>query len=574
MVRFLIVGSVLGLAFLGALAPAMGADVARQLSYEDASRYNRIFDLQEDGKWQAADREIKQLQDRLIIGHVLYQRYMHPTAYRSSYTELKRWLDQYADQPDAKTIYQLARKRRPSGYKAPIRPQPRRWRTDDDRSYLHPDLQRDYDNAKNLNEVRRIERYVRYLNKDDRPTQALNYINAPKYRNQLSQRQYDRIRSWIAESYYYNDKIGKARKIANDVANRNGDKAVLAYWIGGLAAWRVGDKTAAADYFSRMADVPWQTPQLRSAAGFWAARGALATGNTDNVTRFLQISAKFPYTFYGQLSLSQLGQDAGLSWQAPELSFEAWTDLSEKSPRVRRAAALAEAGQYDLAQMELRWAHGELTNADDPALMALAFDLNLWAAQVTMALASGAERPENAALQAGLFPVPDFTPTGGFTMDKAVIFGLIRQESKFQTDARSRVGATGLMQLMPRTASFVAGDRSLQYRSQRGRLADASYNMQLGQSYVEALLKRHTGGNLLEMTLAYNWGPGNLRRWKNKTNIEDQLLMIESVPNPEARDFVEKVMTNIWLYRDRFNQPAPSRDAVAAGKIARYQSVE
>ena len=91
---------------------------------------------------------------------------------------------------------------------------------------------------------------------------------------------------------------------------------------------------------------------------------------------------------------------------------------------------------------------------------------------------------------------------------------------------------------------------------------------------MEELLSRYTNGDLFEMALAYNWGPGNLRRWKRNTGITDQLLMIESIPNPEARDFVDKVMTNIWLYRDRLGQPAPSRAAAAAGASPQYTPVE
>ena len=100
--------------------------------------------------------------------------------------------------------------------------------------------------------------------------------------------------------------------------------------------------------------------------------------------------------------------------------------------------------------------------------------------------------------------------------------------------------------------------------------------MQLGQSYVDQLLTRYNkgSGDLFAMTLSYNWGPGNYSRWKARTNIDDQLLMLESVPNSEARHFVETVLTNIWVYRDRLNEPAPSRDAVAAGEAPVYESVE
>lgn len=571
MIRFCVIMASALMAFCHVAA----AQVARPLSDADAQAYSRIFEVQETGQWLEADRLIGQLSDKSLMGHVLYQRYMHPTAYRSSFAELKRWLDAYADHPGADAIYTLATKRRPSGAARPLRPTPRRWRTqDDEERWLHPTVKQDYATAANLAEVRRIENYIRFLNKDDRPTQALNYINAGRYRSQLSTAQYDRIRSWIAASYFYNEKTGKAKQIATDVAQRNGDVAVLAYWIAGLTHWRDGDHAVAADFFARMASVPYQEPELRSAAGFWAARGALKTGQVDSVIPNLEIAAQYPYTFYGQLALAQLGRKASINWASPALTPSDWADLSRRNDRVRRAAALAQAGQYSKAQEELRWAHGELSDTDDVALMAVAFDLNLWAAQVTMALASDAERPENFQLQPGLYPVPDFVPNGGFTIDRALLFGLIRQESKFMTDARSRVGAVGLMQLMPRTASYVSGDQSLQYRSGRSRLADPGYNMQLGQSYVESLLTRYTDGDLFDMALSYNWGPGNLRRFKASSGITDQLLLLESIPNPEARDFVEHVMNNMWIYRDRFGQPAPSRDAAAAGQQPFYQRLD
>jgi soluble lytic murein transglycosylase-like protein len=76
------------------------------------------------------------------------------------------------------------------------------------------------------------------------------------------------------------------------------------------------------------------------------------------------------------------------------------------------------------------------------------------------------------------------------------------------------------------------------------------------------------------MAVAYNGGPGNLRRWKRETKIDDQLLFIESIPNPESRDFVEKVLTNIWVYRARLGQPAPSRELVASGKTPLYETLD
>nr|WP_305888931.1 transglycosylase SLT domain-containing protein [Parvularcula maris] len=228
--------------------------------------------------------------------------------------------------------------------------------------------------------------------------------------------------------------------------------------------------------------------------------------------------------------------------------------------------------------MELRYAHGELKPEDDRALLALAGQLNTPSAQVHLSEATAIREDTSRALWASLYPVPEgFEPNGGFEIDKAVLFGLIRQESKFSNRARSRVGAAGLMQLMPRTASYITGDRRLMQRGSKAseRLYDPGYNMQLGQSYVQMLLTEYNkgAGDMFEMALSYNWGPGNFRRYKARAGIDDQLLLLESVPNKEARQFVDVVMTNIWVYRDRLGEPAPDRDAASAGQRPIYQSV-
>ena len=72
------------------------------LGETDVSRYRVIFSLQENGEWKAADKIIDTLENRVLMGHVLAQRYLHPTKYRSRYKELKAWMDQYADHPDAR----------------------------------------------------------------------------------------------------------------------------------------------------------------------------------------------------------------------------------------------------------------------------------------------------------------------------------------------------------------------------------------------------------------------------------------------------------------------------------------
>lgn len=537
------------------------------LSETDAQLYRDVFDLQENGRWAEADKKIAQIENDILLGYVQYQRYMHPTAYRSQFSELKRWMSYYADHPEADKIYSLARKRRPSGQSNPVRPVPRKWKSLAEKE-LHPDLVADYERT-GKPRLNRIEGRVRYLSNKSRAIEALREIEGHVKRGAITERQFDRMRSWIAASLYYQGYVDTAETIANEAAARNGESAVLAHWIAGLIEFRKGNIAAAYGHFSSMAAVPYQEDSLRAAAAFWAARTALSGGQPADVTPNLEIAAAYPFTFYGQLALAQLGRDYDYNWAAPVLTQDDFDDLIESEPRVKRAVALVEAGQKSLADVELRWANGSIEDDKIADLLAVAMTLGLPAAQIDIALSG-----EGRELEAGLFPVPDFTPESGFKVDRALLYALMRQESKFKTDATSRVGARGLMQLMPRTASFISGDRSLRYRSGREKLYDPSFNMELGQNYVDHLMTRAVDGDLFHLAAAYNGGPGNLRRWKRAVDIDDPLLFIESIPNRESRDFVEKVLTNFWVYRARLGQPAPSREKVAAGELPLYEAID
>ncbi len=546
---------------------AAGRRLLSVLREKDAERYREIFRLQEKGAWGPADRIIAALDDETLMGHVLYQRYMHPTAYRSKYGELKKWMAYYADHPDASKIYALAMKRRPRGKSAPLRPIPRKWRNPEGYD-LHPDLVADYERTSRPR-LKRIEGRVRYLVRREQAAVALKEIDRHLKNRVITQRQYDRMRSWIAASYYYQGYVDAAKRIATDVAEKNGETALLAHWIAGLIAFREGELEESHRHFTAQARVPHQEDSLRSAAGFWAARTALAAGAPEDIAPNLEIAAQFPFTFYGQLALAQLGREYAYDWEGPLVTEDGFEKLVEAHPAVKRAAALAQVGKKTEGELELRWVNGAIEDHRDYDLMAVAIGLEMPAAQVDIALAGEAKY-----LEAGLFPVPDYAPRGGFETDRAVLYALMRQESKFKLDATSRVGARGLMQIMPRTASYVARDRSLYRRSGRDRLYDPGLNLDLGQKYVNQLIDRHTQGDLFKVAIAYNGGPGNLRRWDRKLSIDDPLLFVESIPNPESRDFVEKVLTNVWVYRDRLGQPAPTREKVAAGDLPLYEAID
>lgn len=537
------------------------------LSEKDRQLYKEIFELQEDARWRDADSKIADLTDRTLIGYVLSERYLHPTAYRSTFEELKEWMAYYADHPIADRIYALARRKQPRGAPPTLSPIPRKWRNEY-AAPMHPALEADY--AKTSRPLlTRIEGRTRFLIKKEQASDALKEIERHLARGEITERQFDRMRSWIAASHYYQGYHARAAEIADAVSARSGDSAVLAYWISGLIRFRNGDVTAAHERFAAMARVPYQDDDLRSAAGFWAARTALADGHVEDVAPHLEIAAGFPFTFYGQLALAQLGRDYDYQWTPPALTQEGYERVVESEPAVRRAIALIEVGRAVEGDLEFRWINGRIDDAQAADLLAIEAAFDLPAAQLDLALFH-----KGRTFEAGLFPVPSYEPANGFTADRALIYALMRQESKFKIEATSRVGARGLMQLMPRTASYVARDKALQRGEGKDRLYDPAINLAIGQEYVNHLISTSAEGDLFNMALAYNGGPGNLRRWKREVAVEDPLLFIESIPNSESRDFVERVLTNFWVYRQRLGQKPQSRDRVAAGELPLHEAME
>ena len=127
---------------------------------------------------------------------------------------------------------------------------------------------------------------------------------------------------------------------------------------------------------------------------------------------------------------------------------------------------------------------------------------------------------------------------------------------------------------MPSTARFVARTKGIKYQSWR-KLYKPKMNLTIGQRYVEMLLKDPMiKGDLFLMAAAWNGGPGNLNKWRKRNDhLNDPLFLIEGLPSPETRHFIERVLANLWIYRHRLNQETPSLDAIAAGKRPVYTAL-
>jgi len=546
------------------------------LSPEDEARYRDIFALQDGGKWKQADALIAKLEDKRLMGHVLEQRYMHPTAYRSTYVELKRWLDSYADHPGADRIYKLAVKRRPANYKRPKKPQVGKLSSVAPKAYNYTSP-RQRGTSQRLR-VRAIKRQIRRNVLRTRLTVTEKLLRSREVERLFDQAEIDEGFAQVAAAWFYHGDPERAYALAGTAADRSGAQIPEAYWIAGLSAWRLGRIEAAARHFEALAEAERISGWLIAAGGYWAARANLKLHRPAEVSRLLRLAAAQSYTFYGLLSGAALGVEPGLDFSPRQLEAQLLARF-DAHPKGRRALGLLQVGERRRAERELL-RFGNLSDphdvdallvvAEQAGLPNLAFKLGHWILHGT------GTTDDEPALAAALYPIPPWKPSGGFDLDRALIFGLMRQESAFNPKAKSRDGARGLMQLMPRTASFMQPGKGYHRSGRRDALYDPALNMDLGQRYITHLLAHKiVDGDLFRMAAAYNGGPGNLAKWQSRVGAGvDPLLFIESLPSRETRLFIERVLANFWIYRQRLGQETPSLDQVATGAWPRYHSLD
>jgi soluble lytic murein transglycosylase-like protein len=552
------------------------ADLPTILSAADAEHYRNIFALQEAGHWAAADHEIAALGNKLLLGEVLAQRYRH-RGYRTSYEELARWLDQYADEPDAKALYALALSRHPRGAPMPHKPVAAVPPSDAGGDDVDP---RPVAGTKPSAAPRAAEHRravaliaeIRLLTPRE-PRRAEILLASASAKRLIGQAARDKLRDAIADAYL--DAGDAQAALALSAAAKNDADAPIAHWHAGLAAWRLGRLAEAGRHFQAVARSSGQSPWVISAAAFWAARVELRNRRPELVSYWLGIAAEHPRTFYGLLARRLLGIDTYFDFDS-----DAFTDLDlqrvEGTEAGKRALALLEVGQRVRAESELRALaiHGSATLVQSVADLADRANLPALSLQLAAVLANRDGRDHDKAL----YPVPRWTPRGGFTVDRALLFALMRQESLFLPHVESYAGAVGLMQLMPATARSMAERTGLTLHGKgRKALSDPEINLTLAQAYVSLLLRDpHIDGNLLLLACAYNGGPSNTLHWfdARPEYRKDPLLFLESIPSHQTRVYAEHVLANYWIYRQRLGQPTPDLDALAAGDWPTYTAFD
>jgi soluble lytic murein transglycosylase len=324
------------------------------------------------------------------------------------------------------------------------------------------------------------------------------------------------------------------------------------FLLGYIALRYMKQPTLAFDHFSRIL-TRVVTPYAKARAGYWGGRAAEAQAKAELAAKWYAAGADHMATFYGQLAAHELGRDA-----PPRPIPEPVPDAAELTrfnggEVVRAARIFFELGDRD---------HGKAfllhmaDNAKTPTIFAMLAALAEASGRIDLAIAVA-----KRAIEAGTplmihgYPVTEI-PSGG-TAEHSLLFAITRQESAFERDAVSRAGARGLMQLMPATASFIANKMQLPFSADR-LTADGIYNVLLGRAYLETLIEDFGGSYPLAIA-AYNAGPRRVRQWLRDYgdprggNI-DMVDWIEMIPINETRNYVQRVLENLQIYRGQIGR--------------------
>ncbi len=288
---------------------------------------------------------------------------------------------------------------------------------------------------------------------------------------------------------------------------------------------------------------------------YWLGRTALALGDGASANLHFHAAARYPQYFYGQLGRQALdAKPANLEVTPTPLptSDDIQSFLARDAVRAIGVALAADmdrvAPQFFLALAR------KLKNPAEVVLLAEFAKLS-GNQQISLRLAKIAFNRDlpvgDYALPIGV--LPQFKSLLAEHLDPALVHALSRQESEFNAGAKSSVGASGLMQLMPGTAKAIARQYKVKY--QAAQLTNPTYNIQLGEAHLRGLIEGYSGSYFLALA-AYNAGGGRVQEWMKafgdpRNANTDPIDWIERIPFTETREYVQKIMETLQLYRSR-----------------------
>lgn len=337
---------------------------------------------------------------------------------------------------------------------------------------------------------------------------------------------------------------------ANTGASSGVEASEAEFYAGWIALERMRNPQLAARHFAILANAG-TSPLTRSRALYWQGRAAEAQGDAAGAQAFYRQGAELYTTFYGQLAMEKAGMKTLTLPKDPEIT-QADRARFEGRELVRAARILVESSNRDTFKVFALHIDDTIPTAAEAALLV---DLARGYRETDTAMRivrTAAQR--NMILPERGYPLLAVEPVPG-AAEPAFVLSITRQESNFDTTARSGADARGMMQLLPATGAMVA--RKLGESYNPSRLYESALNMRLGSRYLGDMINNF-GGSYVMAAAGYNAGPGRPLQWINECGDPrapgvDPLNFIECIPFSETRNYVMRTTETMMIYRARLN---------------------
>lgn len=534
------------------------------LSDADESLYSQIFMLQDSEKFSVAEKLQRQLSDPILMNEVLYQKYFSKN-YHTKGAEVKSWMDKYNDMPGAVRMEKLSKTKKVVTKSAHV-PNMLTGGMSIENAQSETWTEKQYSGATDKN----ITKFKKAIRNGATKT-ARTILEEKSFKRKLTESDYGRLSGRLAYVYYTNGEYELAKKwgfVASDADSEYG------LWTMGLLYFKEKKYSESEKYFGKILQLKQINNARKTEAAFWAGRAADMRGESSKARDYWRIAAKHPMAFYGALAATMLGN-------VPEYEFfeQEFTDDDIDELRGDRygkiALALLQVNRKERAQEYLKYMiTSKISDKGLHAINAIAtaYGLPRVSIQVSGVIRDrGILEIDDDVIYTAQYPLPDWEPMGGWSIDRALLLAITKQESGFRTNVKSGAGANGLMQIMPSTAKRVA--RANKVKMSDIDMSNPEHNMFLGQQYIVDLLAHpNINNNIIKMLVAYNAGMGSLVKFEKSFATDDPLLYIESFPAYETRGYIKRVMANLWLYRARLDQPLTTLKVLADSEWPLYNS--
>ncbi|MDP5103445.1 MAG: lytic transglycosylase domain-containing protein [Erythrobacter sp.] len=526
--------------------------LAPVLSPEDRAHYRKLFAAIDAEQWSEVEALLAQRPDGVLTQAARAEYYTHANSPKVAPEQIAAWFSAGTDLPQADQIARMGAKRGVTSLPAlPAEQGFARQPYAPKRILPRPVSDGTMPSV--------VAAAILEAIKGDNPVEAQRLLAEADA--QLSGDARAEWRQRVAWSHYIENNDAAALELARTVADGSGEWVAEGAWVEGLAAWRQGYCSLAADAFVRTASRA-SNVELAAAGHYWAHRALVRCREPGAAQQHLSAAAQMDETLYGMLAADQLGVE--LPAHAPPQPFARadWDQLAGRG-NVRVAAALTEIGRPALADEVLRHEARIGPAYQFDSLARLARELGLPSTQLFMAHNAPYGTRSDPSLR---FPVARWQPVDGWQVDPALAFAHALQESNFRATAVSPANARGLMQITPITVRQHAPTLSMS--AAYVNLDDPEVNLAFGQRNLEMLRDSPaTGGVLPKIMAAYNAGLTPVARWNSEINDQnDPLLWMESIPYWETRGYVAIVMRNYWMYERAAGVASPSRRALAQGR--------